>query len=340
MIKIINLCINHFFLKINLIRLPAKALNCFWLFIFFLAVIASAIGIYQYFIGVEPLATWEDPESEDIHTRVYSTLGNPNLLGGYLLFVLPIGIGLIFANKNILMKILLTSGSFLIFLCLIFTGSRGAYLGLVSLVGFSVVVFIFQSSLSKIGAYCNKPLRFIVLLLILIGAGILTLYLFPMIQERLLTIFTLREHSSNNYRVNVWLSSLEMLKDNWLFGVGVGNNTFKEAYGAYMVSGFDALAAYNIFLEIAVESGIFGLVLFVLIILVSFLKLHRLFWINGNLFSFWLFLALSGTLVHGMVDTIFFRPQIFILFWFLLASIGKLEGEYLENERQHIETKF
>ena len=332
----------YFIARMSLLNFPSKALNNFWLFIFFLAVIVSLIGIYQYCVGVEPLATWEDPESEDIHTRVYSTLGNPNLLGGYLLLVLPIGIGLLFSPVagcsvgTYCSKPLQVCGIILIFLCLIFTGSRGAYLGLFFLVlisGFVLGTYFFKKE-PKI----NKKRLLITLILVLAGIGLLTLYLFPMIQERLLTIFTLREHSSNNYRVNVWLSSLKMLKDNWLFGIGPGNSTFKEAYGVYMVSGFDALASYNIFLDIAVEGGIFALVPFVLIILVSFLKLHRLFWVNGSFFSFWLFLALSAILVHGMVDTVFFRPQIFILFWFLLASIGKLEDEYTtKDERSHIE---
>ena len=53
-----------------------------------------------------------------------------------------------------------------------------------------------------------------------------------------------------------------MFKDNWLLGIGVGNKNFREIYGLYMKTGFDALSAYNIYLETAVESGIFALIAF------------------------------------------------------------------------------
>jgi hypothetical protein len=46
-----------------------------------------------------------------------------------------------------------------------------------------------------------------------------------------------------------------MFKDNWLLGIGVGNQNFREIYGLYMKTGFDALSAYNIYLETAVESA-------------------------------------------------------------------------------------
>ena len=45
-------------------------------------------------------------------------------------------------------------------------------------------------------------------------------------------------------------------------GIGVGNQNFREIYGLYMKTGFDALSAYNIYLETAVESGIFALLAF------------------------------------------------------------------------------
>lgn len=82
------------------------------------------------------------------------------------------------------------------------------------------------------------------------------------LRARVLSIFAMRQDSSNSFRFNVYHSSVEMFKDNWLLGIGVGNQNFREIYGLYMKTGFDALSAYNIFLEIAVESGIFALIAF------------------------------------------------------------------------------
>ena len=63
----------HYYLKLTLS-----------LFIFS-AFIVSLYGLYQWHIKVPPLALWDDPDSNYKITRVYSFLGNPNLLGGYLL---------------------------------------------------------------------------------------------------------------------------------------------------------------------------------------------------------------------------------------------------------------
>ena len=326
LLKYITFFSFYLIIKTSLLNSSKNNFLNLWSFLFFCAVVTSTIGIYQYTIGVEPLATWEDPTYENIHTRVYSTLGNPNLLAGYLLAILPVGLVLPFAMKaNTFKKILFLIGNILILLCLIFTGSRGAYLGLITGGLFSLLIFIFY-----LINYKDPINRISTTIIFSIGiiALILTLtFMFPVLGERLSTIFTLREHSSNSYRINVWLACLQMLKDNWLIGIGPGNNTFRLAYGLYMKSGFDALAAYNIFLEFAVEVGIIGSFIFLIIFLVSFLKLHYLFWQKNSILALGIFISLICLFTQGMVDTVYFRPQVFIPFWFLLASIDRIESE-------------
>ena len=59
-----------------------------WLITVYLhaSLIVSVYGIRQRFFGATALATWVDPESPLSNTiRVYSFLGNPNLLAAYLL---------------------------------------------------------------------------------------------------------------------------------------------------------------------------------------------------------------------------------------------------------------
>ncbi len=322
LLKYIVFFLWYFIIKTIAVNSSQKTFFNLWVFLCLCGVITALIGIYQYIIGVEPLATWEDPTQETIHTRVYSTLGNPNLLAGYLLLVLPVCIALVFEQKNKLFKIIFLIGAVLILICLILTGSRGGYIGLIFSFIVSLITFLNYFISYKM---TNKKL-IIILTIFGIIAFILSLtFLFPVITERMLTIFTFREHSSNNYRLNVWIACLKMLKDNVLIGIGPGNNTFRLAYGLYMVTGFDALAAYNIFLEIAIEIGLLGCFIFIFIFILSFFKLHYLFWQKNSIFSLGIFISLIGLLTHGMVDTVFFRPQIFVPFWFLLASIAKME---------------
>ena len=322
--------LSYFVMKITVLNSSSKSFFNLWSLLLLCAVAVSIFGIYQFIIGVEPLATWEDSNYENIHTRVYSTLGNPNLLAGYLLLIFPIGIALPFHLKSsIVNKILFLTGSILILICLIFTGSRGGYIGLI-VCGISAVIVLFNYLINRRGLINQTPAA-IILCVTLIIFSLALIYLFPHVTERLLTIFTLREHSSNNYRVNVWLACFKMLKDNYLIGIGPGNNTFRLAYGLYMISGFDALSAYNIFLETAIEVGVIGCFALILIFSISFIKLHYLFWENRNILALGFFISLIGMITHGLVDTVFFRPQVYIPFWFLLASIAKLEDRGREN---------
>ena len=323
LIKYFLFFLSYFIFKCTLLNSSQNKLIFLFYSLFTCAIAVSLIGIYQYVIGVEPLATWEDINSENIHSRVYSTLGNPNLLAGYLLPLLPFGIILPFKVKSSLFfKFLSITSSIIIFACIIFTGSRGGYIGLMAstLVGLSAyLISLFKSQ--------NKRFSLFFLWIILAVLILIIVFLFPVFTERLSTIFTLRGHSSNSYRVNVWLSCLKMLRDNWIIGIGPGNNTFRLSYGLYMTSGFDALAAYNIFLEFAIETGFLGCLTFISIFLISFLKLHYIFWSKGDLMALGLSISLIAILIHGMFDTIFFRPQVFIPYWFLTAAIARLECE-------------
>ena len=137
----------------------------------------------------------------------------------------------------------------------------------------------------------------------------------------------MRNDSSNSFRFNVYNSCIEMFKDNWLLGIGVGNQNFREIYGLYMKTGFDALSAYNIYLEIAVESGVFALITFLGFVSINLFKAINYIRKRSNTNSIYLAIAvisIIGKLVHGIVDTVFFRPQIQFIFWIMIGIIRVL----------------
>ena len=134
----------------------------------------------------------------------------------------------------------------------------------------------------------------------------------------------MRNDSSNSFRFNVYNSCVDMFKDNWLLGIGLGNQNFREIYGLYMKTGFDALSAYNIYLETAVESGIFSLIAFLGFLTINIGKALRYIFRRSNINVLYLVIALSsvaGMMVHGLVDTVFFRPQIQFIFWIMMGII-------------------
>ncbi|MBX9877058.1 MAG: O-antigen ligase family protein [Candidatus Obscuribacterales bacterium] len=283
----------------------------------------SLYGLYQYKIGVAPLATWEDPTLESKATRIYATLNNPNLLAGYLVPLLPLSFALTavsIAARKFILAILPAGATAIIFAALLLTGSRGGFIAL-GAIAFVLGVVIFE------WLFVEKPktrllLMSAVVLLPLIAYA--SLQFVPSFNQRITSIFAGREHSSNSYRMNVWESSWQMFLDNWWIGIGPGNKTFRLAYGLYMRSGFDALGTYCVPLEVAVETGIIGFLLFVAIIIVSLTRAHLTFWQAKDAYVRWLAAgiaaAIVGVMAHGLVDTVFFRPQVQLIFWFLLAA--------------------
>lgn len=296
-----------------------------WLLIFgalFVAALAQSLyGIYQWKIQVAPLALWDDSEAEVKITRVYGTLRNPNLLSGYLLPVIPFALAAALTWRRVLGRGLALATLLTAPVCLYFTYSRGAYLGLV----------VEGMVLGGLGVIAAWPwLRRHPWVLAGLGLGVLALvagaYLafahVPALHERLMSMVATRTHSSNSFRLNVWDATIRMIQHSWWAGIGVGNDAFRKAYALYMVSGFEALGAYNIYLEEAAEKGIFGLLAFVwLLVAAGARALYHFARGEQRLWAAAALAALLGMMVHGTVDTVFYRPGVQILFWLVLAVI-------------------
>ena len=95
-----------------------------------------------------------------------------------------------------------------------------------------------------------------------------------------------------------------------------------------MLSGYDALSCYSIFLEMAVESGIFALIAYLLFIgTLLFCGIKR--FINSKdipikILLLCSILAILAVLIHGLFDTVYFRPQIQYIFWTMAAILTVL----------------
>lgn len=284
----------------------------------------AVTGFLQNFAQVGEISTWQDVSNinpEDVMTRVYGTLKpyNPNLLGGYFVAGIPFVYGLsayLFADKKYKMSLIGLCLAIFSTLVLFLTGCRGSYIGMmiIALGIFAVSAKYLWNNYKQIYlAFVGSVVAFVTSALLFISS----------LRARVLSIFAMRQDSSNSFRFNVYHSSLDMFKDNWILGIGVGNQNFREIYGLYMKTGFDALSAYNIFLEIAVESGIFALIAF-LGFLVCYIK-DTIIFIKKSTDTKTVILVSTGLIsvlgvcFHGFVDTVFFRPQIQMIFWTAIA---------------------
>lgn len=289
----------------------------------------SIVGFLQSFLHLDEISTWQDKSNlnpEDVLSRVYGTLKplNPNLYGGYLVAGLPAVLGSVFYflnKKQVKTTILSAVFSLITVYAILQTGCRGAYLSMMLIFGcaFLLSAKFFWNTYKKI-------------YLSIIG-GAFTLFVMAMtfvgaLRHRFMSIFAMRNDSSNSFRFNVYHSSLEMFKDNWLLGIGVGNKNFREIYGLYMKTGFDALSAYNIYLETAVESGIFALIAFLGFLFTLSKDAVKYIFSSQNkevvIYVSSAIIAVWAVMFHGLVDTIYFRPQLQFMFWTYVAVISTL----------------
>ena len=291
------------------------------------------IGFLQNFAHVEEISTWQDVSNlnpEEIMTRVYGTLKpyNPNLLGGYFVAGLP-ALYAVLANflveKKSKLAIIFGSLALVSSIALFLTGCRGSYIGMLVILGGTFLVsakYLWQNYKAVYIAIVGGCIA-------LITSAIL---LSTSLRARVLSMFAMRQDSSNSFRFNVYHSSFNMFKDNWLLGIGVGNRNFRETYGLYMRTGFDALSAYNIFLETAVESGIFALIAFLGFIITTLVDGIKMILESADtkkvIFVSAAVISICALMIHGLVDTVFFRPQIQFIFWTMVGIISSLKKTY------------
>lgn len=319
------------YFKNNLKKIP--------LTIFFIALCAGfegIVGLLQNFGQVEAISTWQDVTNlnpEEVMTRVYGTLQpyNPNLLGGYLVAALPCLFGtsaLGALNKKYKYSAFALILGLITSLTLILTGCRGAYLGLLAIF---VCLFWLLGRYIWLNLKKNKEL-FKKIYLSTLGAIVAFMSMIVIfvssVRARFISMFAMRKDSSTSFRLNVYQSAIDMVKDNWLVGIGLGNQNFREIYGLYMRTGFDALSAYSVFLEIAVESGIFALLAFLSFLGTFCFKSVKFILNNKDLHLVIIvatsFMTVLAIMLHGLVDTIFFRPQVQFIFWTMVAFVSSV----------------
>jgi len=300
-----------------------------WLISLYLhvALLVSVYGLQQWFSGTAALATWVDPESPlSKTTRVYSFLGNPNLLAAYLVPAVVFSLVAVFAWRRWMPKLLAVTMVLVNSACLVLTFSRGGWIGMVFAVFALLLLLAHWWSI-----YLPRFWRTWALPLVMGSAAaavVLAVVLLEPLRDRVSSIFAGRGDSSNNFRINVWMSVLEMIQDRPLLGIGPGNVAFNKIYPLYQRPRFSALSAYSILLEVLVEAGVIGMVSFLWLLLVIFTTgwtaLQRLrqtadregYWLMGAIAT------LVGMIGHGLFDTVLYRPEVNTLWWLMIAIIA------------------
>ncbi len=295
------------------------------------ALVVCAYAVQQWYLGAPELATWTDVTSETAGTtRVYSFLGNPNLLAGYLIPVMPLGAIAAMYWRSWGMKILSAIAAILGAFCITQTQSRGGLMGLAA-ESFVLVLLLVYWWGKRLPTW-TLPVTFGGTA----GAIALGTILIPTLRKRVGSIFG-TEDSSNAFRVNVWQAVLNMIKAKPILGIGPGNKAFNLVYPLYQRSGYSALGTYSVPLEITVETGIIGVICYGWLIF----SILRQAWIALNRLrsdrdanGLWIIAAIAtivGMMVHGLVDTVWYRPQVQLLWWLAIAIVSSFYIAPLKN---------
>ncbi|MEG3072233.1 MAG: hypothetical protein RQM92_16530 [Candidatus Syntrophopropionicum ammoniitolerans] len=94
-------------------------------FLVFLGTLIALHGVYQYIIGVEIPSTWMDAAEESVRTRVFSILTSPNVLGSFLVLLIPVTFSQLLSAGSRLQRCYYAACLIPMALSLVFTYSRG-----------------------------------------------------------------------------------------------------------------------------------------------------------------------------------------------------------------------
>jgi len=310
MFKVILTGVIIYYLLMDIFIKDNEIIQKFIYFFLASATIVSLIGILQYFTGWPKYFIGVSGLHYIIvkgisNCRVSSTMQHPNLLGQMLILSFFTNLGILFDKRRwFLNKILNFISLGFIGLCIIFTYSRSTWLAcFLGLVGFFII---------KFKEYRSKIIFMIVIFLI-IGS----LFFQPVIQRIKNTV---EDDLSTISRLEAWKSSWVMFKEHPLMGNGLNN--FYVIFPRYKTKDAPFLMedAHNTFINLIVETGIFGLISFIWLIFL-FLK-NSIF---KNDFSLVLSIAVLSLLAAGFFENIWFDLRITALFWTFI-SLGLAYG--------------
>jgi len=288
----------------------------------------SVFGIAEWVLDKQS-KLWQDNEVfSKLAGRVVSFWDNPNVLACYLMVAFFVSFGCMIGRKSRRIKLLSFVSLLLSAVCLLLTWSRGAWVSVTLVFVISLLILSYKS---------------IPWVLFLIAGAVTAFFFLPdTFVERVVSIVTFSD-SSVLYRINIWKGCAALLRSCFLTGVGVGDVAFAEGYGEFALSGIESAPhAHNLFLQISIELGVAGLIVFIILILMLVRSAFSLFRKRSfrhfsSLSGLMCLAALMALLLNGMTDYIWYNNRIYLLFWLvagLITAIRRIGMQKLEELRR------
>lgn len=311
----------------------------------FVSGLISIYGIGQYF-GIDLL------KLKVIGSGYISgPFENRNVLASFLVFTMPVSAGFLFEKISKKLKIMVGLVGIITLIALIYTRTRGAWVGFIGAMAFFAgAKLMAEGGMKKIfkRLFSKKSLIIISLMVICLGLLIRYDYRRPgSFTEKFLSIADLKDPATR-HRFVMWHTGIDIIKEHPLLGTGMG--TFKEIYPKYQskylrtkkYGRFEGLSrfAHNDYLEITANTGILGLGTFLwLIVTLYWTGLKRLKQISESKYSPNLLIiilsSLTAVLIHSFFHYSFYLPTTSMLFWLWLGLLNT-DGTKLQKTKENI----
>ncbi len=318
-----------YFVVIQLVKGESSAKSVTLCFVLIVGVLAL-YGVYQYAVGVEMPSGWVDQNEAGVRTRVFSIFTSPNIFGSLLTMAIPMAVSLALVTKKTLSRIFFILMTVIMLASLVFTFSRGAWIGFMLAAGIYILL---------------KDKRFIIPAVIL---AVLVVVAVPSVGDRISYMLSPEyiESSLRGGRLVRWLTGLEILKNNLFLGVGLGhfggavamNNGMKYLVGYTWT---DTFYMDNNMLKMAVESGLLGFgafaVLLYSVVINSFRTIKLASTKTAKELSTGIMAGLCGVIAHNFFENVFETPMMTSLFWLFTAVIMSIwyeENKKINSEKE------
>lgn len=289
-----------FFAAFSLVR-SQEQLSRLLMVIVILSAAMGLHGVYQYVADVPTPGSWTDA-AESIRARAFSIVGSPNALGSQLAFAAPLAAALAWRARNWLWRLIWLGAAGLCGLGLLLTFSRGAWLALFG----AIVLFGL--------IWDRRVLAATLIAAIVVGIGV------EPVRERITYLFSSQyiEKSQNDGRIARWLDAYDQMRDEPVFGRGLGRYGGAVAARRYGTTYVD-----NYYMKTTAETGLFGIGLYLW--LQAFVLWHVFqVWRRENdpghkIFLTGLAMAAVVLLLHNGVENIFEIPYLNFYYWLIIA---------------------
>lgn len=246
-----------------------------------LAALTQALyGYAQYFLDLGPAAFVRDAS-----LRVYGTFGQPNPFAGYINMTLSVVLALALLGRGWLLRTCAGVTAILLLAVELLTQSRGGEIALAA-----AAVFIVFAGLRRLHPLFGLAAIGLLGIVSLFLAGLLpTSVLLPVARILGTNQISFTSPSAQDYstaeRLAHWIAGIHMFLDHPILGVGIGN--YPDAYPQYYITIFvNSLGhAHNYYINIAAETGIIGLVVFLCFLTAMFVAggsvlkvINRTYW--------------------------------------------------------------